>query len=105
MFKGKKGSLQKFISLALCFFLASLILPPPSGAMTVQEERELGEKIAQEVRKIWPTVQDPSVNDYVIRIGKRILKTMESQPFDYEFFVLNSPVINAFAVPGGKVFL
>jgi len=73
--------------------------------MTIQEERELGEKVLQEVRKIWPMVQDPAPREYVARIGKRILATMETQPFDYEFYVLNAPDINAFAVPGGKVFV
>jgi predicted Zn-dependent protease len=50
-------------------------------------------------------VQDPGPREYVARIGKRILATMESQPFDYEFYVVNTPDINAFAVPGGKVFV
>ena len=72
--------------------------------MTNQEERELGEKVLQEVRKIWPMVQDPGPREYVNRIGKRILAAMETQPFDYEFYVLNTTEINAFAVPGGKVF-
>jgi len=72
--------------------------------MTIQEERELGEKILQEVRKIWPMVQDPAPREYIARIGKRVLATMEAQPFEYEFYVLNTPEINAFAVPGGKVF-
>ncbi len=73
--------------------------------MTVQEERELGEKVLQEVRKIWPLAQDPALKEYVTRVGKRILRTMESQPFEYEFYLLNTPEINAFAVPGGKVFI
>ncbi len=73
--------------------------------MTIQEERELGEKVLQEVVKIWPMVQDPAPKEYVTRIGKRVLATMETQPFDYEFYVLNSTEINAFAVPGGKVFI
>jgi len=72
--------------------------------MTIQEERELGEKVLQEVRKIWPMVQDPAPREYIARIGKRVLATMEAQPFEYEFYVLNTPEINAFAVPGGKVF-
>jgi predicted Zn-dependent protease len=72
--------------------------------MTIQEERELGEKVLQEVRKVWPMVQDPAPREYIARIGKRILATMEPQPFEYEFYVLNTPEINAFAVPGGKVF-
>jgi len=72
--------------------------------MTIQEERELGEKVLQEVRKIWPMVQDPAPREYIARVGKRILATMETQPFEYEFYVLNTSEINAFAVPGGKVF-
>ena len=90
--------------LAVCFSL-SVLFPSRASAMTIQEERELGEKVLQEVRKIWPIVQDPVVKDYVTRIGKRILSTMETQPFDYQFYVLNTPDINAFAVPGGKVFV
>ncbi len=73
--------------------------------MTIQEERELGEKVLQEVRKVFPMAQDPGPREYVTRIGKRILATMEPQPFDYEFYVLNTSDINAFAVPGGKVFM
>ncbi|HXZ38934.1 MAG TPA: M48 family metalloprotease [Thermodesulfobacteriota bacterium] len=64
----------------------------------------MGEKVLQEVRKIWPMVQDPAPREYIARIGKRVLATMEAQPFEYEFYVLNTPEINAFAVPGGKVF-
>ncbi len=90
--------------LAVCFSL-SVLLPSRASAMTIQEERELGEKVLQEVRKIWPIVQEPAVKDYATRVGKRILSTMETQPFDYQFYVLNTPDINAFAVPGGKVFL
>ncbi len=72
--------------------------------MTIQEERELGEKVLQEVRKVWPMVEDPAPRKYIARIGKRILATLETQPFEYDFYVLNTPEINAFAVPGGKVF-
>ena len=73
--------------------------------MTHQEERELGEKVLQEVKRVWPIIQDPAVNEYVSKIGKRILKTMETQPFEYQYYVLNTPDMNAFAVPGGKVFV
>jgi predicted Zn-dependent protease len=90
--------------LAAVFFWSTICTPLPASAMTIQEERELGEKVLQEVRKIWPMVQDPAPREYIARIGKRILATLEPQPFEYEFYVLNTPDINAFAVPGGKVF-
>jgi len=101
-----KSSLSRKLCVLLAgvFFFSSLYTPSPSLAMTIQEERELGEKVLQEVRKIWPMVQDPAPREYVARIGNRILATLEPQPFKYEFYVLNTPEINAFAVPGGKVF-
>ncbi len=73
--------------------------------MTIQEERELGERLVQEIKKRWPVIQDSSINEYIGGIGQRVLQPLGPQPFKYEFFVLNSPEINAFAVPGGKVFM
>ena len=102
----KRGKIfPKFSAILAVVFSLSIVFPPLSAsAMTTQEERELGEKVLQEVRKAWPMVQDPGPREYVALIGKRILATMETQPFDYEFYVLNTTDINAFAVPGGKVF-
>jgi predicted Zn-dependent protease len=103
--KIKKGFFQNLIFAIISFFLLPLVLPPRSPAMTIQQERELGEKVLQEVKRRWPMVQEPSVNEYVTRIGKRILQSMEPQPFEYQFYVINIPEVNAFAVPGGKVFV
>jgi predicted Zn-dependent protease len=106
MIRGKLSFFRTLSAFLAAVFLFSLLCsPPPASAMTTQEERELGQKILQEVRKIWPLVQDPGPRDYIARIGKRVLATMEPQPFEYEFYVLNTPDINAFAVPGGKVFI
>jgi predicted Zn-dependent protease len=105
MLKGKKSFFRRIAGTLAGLFLFSLLWPSPAPAMTIQEERELGEKVLEEVRRIWPMVQDPSLKEYITRVGKRILRTMESQPFDYEFYLLNTPEINAFAVPGGKVFV
>jgi predicted Zn-dependent protease len=100
----KKSYLRRLSGILVGLLLISFPLPPSTIAMTIQEERELGEKVLQEVRKIWPMVQDPAPREYIARIGKRVLATMEAQPFEYEFYVLNTTDINAFAVPGGKVF-
>jgi predicted Zn-dependent protease len=105
MLQGQKTRCQKWVSLLIVAFLAFLWVPRPAAAMTQQEERELGEKVLQEVLRIWPAVNEPSVKSYVDRVGQRILRTIGPQPFQYEFYVLNTTEINAFAVPGGKVFL
>ncbi len=105
MFQPRRPFFQTLAFVLGVCFLSSTTLPSPSWAMTHKEERELGEKVLQEVKRIWPIIQEPTVTDYVTRIGKRILNTMEPQPFDYQFYVLNTTDINAFAVPGGKVFV
>ena len=104
MSKGKKVWGQIFFCLGTVLFWF-LLLPPQSSALTLQQERELGEKVLQEVQRRWQFIQDPSVNNYVNRIGKRILQSIDPQPFEYRFFVLNTTDVNAFAVPGGFVFI
>lgn len=98
-------SKRKLFSIFAFLLLLLLALPARSPAMTVEEERQLGEKILIEVKKRWPLLKDPAVNDYVNRIGREILQSIGPQPFDYQFFILNTPDVNAFAVPGGLIFL
>lgn len=104
MSKGKKVWPKIFFCLFTALLL-SFLFPPQLPALTLQEERELGEKVLQEVQRRWQFVQEPSVNNYVNRIGKRILQSIDPQPFEYRFFVLNTTDVNAFAVPGGFVFI
>jgi predicted Zn-dependent protease len=56
------------------------------------------------VRKQLKFVTNPEVERYIDRVGQRILSTMGPQPFDYRFFVIEDPQLNAFAVPGGSIF-
>ena len=100
-----KEGYRHLIFFFLSFFLFSIFLPSSSSAMTIQQEQEMGDKIVQEIRKSMPLVQEPSANEYINRIGNRVLKTMEAQPFNFQFFILNIPEINAFSVPGGKIFV
>ncbi len=101
MFKKKKILFFTF-AFSILFFLLSQSLAP---AMTIQQERELGERVFQEIKKRWPLIQESSINDYVNKVGQEIIRSIDPQPFTYQFYVLNSPEINAFAIPGGKVFI
>jgi beta-barrel assembly-enhancing protease len=105
MIRNKKIFNQNIVWILVFSFLLSISTPVTAPAMTIQEERELGDKILEEVKKRWPVVEDSSVNAYATNVGRRILQAAGPQPFEYQFFVLNSSEVNAFAVPGGKVFL
>lgn len=82
-----------------------LALPPGARAITIQEEEELGREFMQAVSGSFRFIRDPFVEDYVNGIGRKVLATMEPQPFEYRFFVLRQDVYNAFAGPAGNIFV
>lgn len=86
---------------AAALVLALLVAP----AMASLEERELGRKFLLEARGQLPLITDPAVTDYVNEIAARLVKQLGAQEFDYRFFVVQSGQLNAFAVPGGNIFI
>jgi predicted Zn-dependent protease len=49
--------------------------------------------------------EDPVVLEYVDKIGQDVAKLMGRDEFEYEFSILKDDAINAFALPGGKIFI
>jgi predicted Zn-dependent protease len=87
------------------FLISTIVATAPEGhCITLQEERELSREFMAVVRAQFPLIDDPVINDYVNRVGQRILSVMPPQPFDYQFYVLREDVYNAFATPAGHIF-
>ncbi len=80
-------------------------LGSPALALSLSEEKVLGRKILEQVRAQLPLVEDGELVAYVQSIGNRISKGFDNSLFQYRLFIINSPVPNAFAIPGGYVFL
>lgn len=78
---------------------------PCAAAQSTEAERDLGRTFAFEAGAQLPMVWDPEVVDLVRRTGGRIVAGLGPQPFDYHFFVVRAPSLNAFAVPGGYIYL
>src|SRR5262249_39068285 len=49
--------------------------------------------------------EERAIDEYVQSLGNRLVAALGPQPFDYHFYVVESPILNAFAVPGGYVFV
>ena len=80
-------------------------LAVPGRTLAALDERELGRRFMLEARAELPLVTDPVVSRYVERIGHKLVDALGPQQFDYHFYVVESPVLNAFAVPGGYIFV
>jgi predicted Zn-dependent protease len=100
--------------LAIVVLAASLVLVPlqPSwafldqfAALTVEKEKQIGEEFLLEIQQVIPLVEDPFLTSYINRLGQKLVAQIGPQPFKYRFFIIDDPSMNAFAVPGGYVFI
>jgi predicted Zn-dependent protease len=93
------------IPIILCFIVT--VLSPPSGlaSMTVQEEKELGDKLALQIQQNLVMVNDPLITAYVDEVGRRLCEEAHDRRFDYHFYVVKEQEPNAFAIPGGHIFV
>lgn len=74
-------------------------------AVSLQEEVDLGREYARQINAQVPLVDDPEVRVYVERLGTTIARHADPRKLEYHFFVVNSDVVNAFALPGGFVYV
>lgn len=67
------------------------------------EERRVGEGAMMQIRQQLDFVDDPELAYYIKRLGNRLTGALVDKQRDYQFFLIESPVINAFALPGGFI--
>jgi len=73
--------------------------------MLLRGESAIGESTAKQARKQLPLVESEEVANYVTQIGNKVAKASGRDEFKYEFDLVMSDELNAFALPGGKVFV
>jgi len=73
--------------------------------MSEAQEIELGRKADADIRRSMGVYNDPELQQYVQRIGLRLAKSSERPHLPWTFAVVDSPALNAFAVPGGFIYL
>src|ERR1043166_7115485 len=80
---------------------------PGSGGMSREEQQKLGLQAAAEVYKQMPVLPDSDpITQYVQRLGKKLVKQIPPQnSWPYEFHVVQQKEVNAFALPGGPMFV
>ena len=75
--------------------------------ISIEEEWQLGQQLSQDVAKQVRFNNDPTVNAYVSNMGQRIVSNAPA-PFNqlpWHFYVVEDPSLNAFAIPGGHVYV
>jgi beta-barrel assembly-enhancing protease len=80
---------------------------PGFNLFTKEQDIQLGQENAAQIRHNMVVVHNPYLNEYVTRVGKRLVSSPEAQEsgFPFTFEVVADPSINAFALPGGPMFI
>ncbi|MDD3674341.1 M48 family metalloprotease [Thauera propionica] len=100
--------LALLLSLALAFPVNAYDLPDlgdvAASELSPAAERRIGEQIISQIR--WRDaayLDDPEVEEYINRIGHKLAAVSSNPGLDFDFFVVNDPTLNAFALPGGFI--
>lgn len=70
-----------------------------------QQEIQMGQEYAQQINSQLPIVSDPEVNRYMNVLGDSLAKLTKRKDLDWRFFIVDAPEVNAFAVPGGFIYV
>ncbi len=70
-----------------------------------EQEIQMGQQGAEEAKAAYGLVDDPALQKYVSSIGLEIARKTERPNLPWAFYVIDDPAVNAFALPGGPVFI
>ncbi|BBD61608.1 peptidase M48 Ste24p [Nostoc sp. HK-01] len=103
------NTLANIITGAVGYAVTGSLLGPfsalDSTILLLQGEGAVGESVAKQAKQQLPLVKDEEVLAYINEIGQKLVKVSGRTEFKYEFFVIPEEELNAFALPGGKVFI
>ncbi|WFC60878.1 peptidase M48 Ste24p [Pseudomonas sp. REST10] len=100
-------------ALTLCLFCAWLTgcaVNPATGRtdfvmMSERQELDLGARYNQEILKQNPPYADAKLQAYIQRVGERVARNSHRNQLSYVFTLVDSPDVNAFALPGGYIYI
>ncbi len=111
MKRKRNNNIFKFSALfcVLCWMI-SCVANPVTGKkelMLFSEEREMaiGKETDQQIRQLYGLYPDATLTDYVRKVGMTMVPHTHRPQLEYHFSILDTPVANAFAVPGGYIYV
>jgi beta-barrel assembly-enhancing protease len=101
------------VAASLAAFVATTVaqtpVTAPKNKYSPADDVKLGREAAQEVEKEMPVMHDDQINGYLNAVGRRLVESIPSEfrhpEFSYTFTGVNLKEINAFALPGGPMYI
>ena len=81
------------------------LVRPGFNVFSVDQDVEIGKQSAIQAEKQLPMLSNAAVSSYVSAIGARLAAQAPGTKFAYQFKIVNAPEVNAFALPGGFIYI
>lgn len=101
---------QVFAVVLAALYLQGCAINPATGRpdlvfMSEEKELALGEENHRKILQQLPVYNDPELQDYVQQVGERVAAKGDRPELKYTFTIIDSPDVNAFALPGGYIYI
>jgi beta-barrel assembly-enhancing protease len=105
----RAAALLLMVSASVPLVVAQTVVKLPKNRYTPQQDVQLGQEAAAEVRQKYPIIQDERIARYLAVRGERLVAAappaLNESEYEYSFTPVNLKEINAFALPGGPMFV
>lgn len=78
---------------------------PDARALSVEDERQMGEEFLRQVGGQFEMLQDAYANQYINDLGHYLIAPLEVKNFPFHFYIIKDNTLNAFAAPAGHIFI
>ena len=78
---------------------------PDALALSIEDEETLGRQFLKNVRDNFELVGDDFAVQYINDLGNYLITPLETKPFHFRFYIIRNNELNAFAAPGGHIFI
>lgn len=90
---------------AVPLLLQAAVHPPRALALSIDDETRMGKEFVAQIRAHFELLEDESANRFLADLGQYLLRALETKHFPYRFYILKNNTLNAFAAPGGHIFV
>lgn len=94
-----------FLLVLFSFWTVDSILGSARASLSLTDEIKLGKEFYEKLDKLNALSRNEKANVFLTLLGERILSRSDKAPFEFKFSIIRSSAINAFATPGGYVYV
>ena len=101
----RKFTQNQYICFAVIFLILFFQVNVCFAEFTIEDEKKLGKEFYDKMEEHQLILNNKILKDYITKIGNLILAQSPKAPFEFRFYIVDSNAINAFATPGGYIYI